>query len=186
MMQRFVALVIMLLVWPIIGVGAQALPNITVQALQDNEPIVSTSTDGAIVVQTTQSIGLESFSEPPMNPVIQFSGNQAEPGSVIRVFFRDLPVAKTSIVATDGSWLIDFEADRLTDGNHTAAVEVITEAGVSDAQTVASFTVNRAQTLSDATWLFLLTTAVAIICLLLAVTIQLRHNMQPLPRGVLL
>lgn len=151
------------------------LPNIHVAAVQNGQEINSTSEDGSVYVQTVDYIGLDSLREQDKTYIV-FSGSNAPDNVVINVSFPNDNLVR-STTSTDGKWKIAIPVDLLSPGVQGAYVSTKQTTMQSADHQVAEFMINSNQSLSDTTWLFMFSTVVAIVCLLLAVTLQLRHNM---------
>lgn len=151
------------------------LPNMRIAAVQNGQEINSTGEDGSVHVQTVDYIGLDSLREQDKTYIV-FSGSNAPDNVVISVSFPNDDLVR-STTSTDGEWKIAIPVDLLSPGEQGAYVSTKQATMQSADHQVAEFMINSNQSISDTTWLFMFSTVVAIVCLLLAVTLQLRHNM---------
>lgn len=155
----------------------QILPHTTITAHQANDTVDTKTTDGALLVQTSHAIGLDSSNDPKDNTMITFSGTDAPAATIVRIMVPDAHITRAVSAEDDGTWTIALPAHLLQTGEHTAEMQVMYHGNVSETDTVAQFLVQTQDALTATSWVFLFSMAITIVCLLLAITLQLRHNM---------
>jgi len=165
------------LLFPVaLAATAPSLEHVSVQALQ-NQQVVSTMTaDGATVINQVQYTGLESFSEPNDTTELSFQGDSLPSGTLVTITIPEAQLAATAMVSAAGHWQVTLPTTTLPAGKHTVYMTTSDATTTSASLAVAQFTVHTTQALSQSTWIFLLSTFIAIVCLLLAITIQLHYN----------
>ncbi len=156
----------------------EVIPNISVTAEQEGELVTSQNESGEIVITTKRYIGLDSFLENEANNTIVFSGTDVTPNTPISIVFVDGEIKESTQADTIGNWSIEVKTDRLAAGSHQATVETINQGVRSNSEVIAEFEVSSEEALSYSTWIFLFSAVIAIVCLLLAITLQIRHNMK--------
>ncbi|MFA6474976.1 MAG: hypothetical protein WCV88_02115 [Patescibacteria group bacterium] len=138
--------------------------------------------DRTTIVKQIDYLGLDSTSQ-PVTTEIEFSGTAATPQATVKVSIPAADIAQLTEVDSAGKWSIALPTQALTPGNYYAYVSAadITETNKTLGLPVAYFTVLNNQSLSVATWIFLVTSGLAIFALLLAITLQLRYNAEHHP-----
>lgn len=100
---------------------------------------------------------------------------QDQPAYVIITFFS-APTVKIAKVDSNGQWTMSVPAELLTAGEHTAFAAVDVNGTQSDQIEVAKFVIKNERRLSNTSWLVIANIAIAIIALLIAAFIHLRHK----------
>lgn len=163
----------------------QMIPNLTVVVMQDNQIVAqsvagSQSAQPAIAIDTVRYIGLNSEQIQP-RLVAQFLGTNALPGLVVTIRFSADNLAQSTTVDADGNWKIQIPLEHTQSTTQSAYMTIRQGEQISQSYVVGQFEIQRAELLSQDTWMFLLTAFLAIVTLLFAITIQVRHNMKPQP-----
>lgn len=153
------------------------LPFVLVTAEQDGQVVTQTTSDGAMLVSMPHAVGLESAIDQPNPGMINFSGTGAPDKAMIRILIPDQNVVRATMTDATGHWEVSIPTELLTPGQHAAYIQAMHQGNVSNQELIAQFTVQARETLTQASWIFLFTTGITIVCLLLAITLQLRHNM---------
>lgn len=153
------------------------LPFVLVTAEQDGQVITQTTSDGAMLVSMPHAVGLESAIDQPNPGIIHFSGTGAPDKAMIRILIPDQNVVRATMSDATGHWEVSIPTETLTPGQHAAYIQAMYQGNVSNKELIAQFTVQARETITQASWIFLFTTGITMLCLLLAITLQLRHNM---------
>lgn len=153
------------------------LPFVSVSAEQDGQFITQTTSDGAMLVNTYHAVGLESAADQSNTGLIHFSGTGVPERAMIRILVPDQQIVRATLADATGYWEVTIPTESLTAGQHAAYIQTMYQGNASRQELIAQFTVQARETLTQASWIFLFSTAIAIVCLLLAITLQLRHNM---------
>ncbi len=167
-------------VLPALALTTPSLADVTVEALQNGQPVTTVTTSGATLVTEVHYIGLDEYSV-PTNTEIRFSGKNLAPSEDVIVSIPEANLEQVIAVQPDGTWQSTIPSIVLPPGTVYAAMRTADGVNESDPLTIAEFTVQKTESLSSATWLFLITTSIAIIALLLAITLQLRYNLRHHP-----
>lgn len=156
----------------------EILPTLEIY-VSENGDTVKSSTNEEVYVRTTKYVGLDGFLESDTNTsFITFSGTNVAPDTVITVIFPETYVRSSTMANTEGNWSILVPIDQLTAGQHQAVIQTIHDGVRSDEAVVAEFEIEAQESLSNSTWVFLFSSVLAMLCLLFAITLQLRHNMR--------
>lgn len=154
------------------------LPTVHVEFHDGDKSIQSNSAE-AVRIHTKKYIGLEGFLETNTNSAyIEFSGESVPAETVITIIFPTTFVRSSTMSDADGHWSINVPTDTLSAGHHEAMIQTIYEGVRSDETLIAEFDIDSEESLSNSTWVFLFSSILAILCLLFAITLQLRHNMR--------
>ncbi len=157
----------------------EIIPNMSVQAKQNDIVIAQKEVvNNTVRLNTIQYIGLDSFLEKDQETVIYFSGEALQPGTAVTILIPNSYIRTSTTANIDGVWSVEVPVDELDHGMYEAYVQTIYNGVRSDEEVVAQFEVTQEEALSNSTWIFLLSTGIAIVSLLFAITLQLRHNMQ--------
>ncbi len=156
-------------------VSAATVGTIHVSAEQGGQTLTALLADGATVIKEVSYIGLDA-STLPVTTAIRFAGTAATPAATVVVMIPEAQVSETTAVAEDGTWALTISTSLLTAGNYYAYAAVAEGDQVGDSIPAAYFTVQADQNLSWPTWIFLGTSLVTILSLLLAITLQLGYN----------
>lgn len=156
------------------------IPTLKVEASSVDGNSNEESSAGAVVVTNVRQIGLDSFLEKNTkdDSFIMFSGHDLQPDTVVTIIFPSSYLRSSTMADVQGDWSIQVPIDDLSSGHHDAMVQTIYDGVRSDQEKIAEFQVASEENLSGSTWVFLFSSVVAILCLLFAITLQLRHNMQ--------
>lgn len=163
----------------------QVVPNLTITVKQNDQAITESSHANVpdqtpIVVDTIKYIGLNSTADQP-NVLVNFVGTHALPHTIMTVRFATDNIVRSTVVDEEGQWEINVPLDTLYYPSQSAYLMASQGQIASQAYVVGQFDIRRSESLSQDTWMFLLSALIAIVTLLLAVTIQVRHNMKPQP-----
>lgn len=154
------------------------LPTVHVE-FHDGDTSVQSNSAEAVRIHTKKYIGLEGFLETNTNSAyIEFSGDSVPAETVITIIFPTTFVRSSTMSDTDGHWSINVPTDTLSAGHHETMIQTIYEGVRSDETLIAEFDIDAEESLSNSTWVFLFSSILAILCLLFAITLQLRHNMR--------
>lgn len=168
--------VIHLLLLPVLALTTLTVTDISVEAWQDGAVVTTMTPSGATLVTEIDYIGLNPI-QVPTGTTIRFTGKNSTPGEEMIISIPAAHVEQRVSVQSDGTWETSIPTTLLPHGIMSATVRAATATDQSAPVTVAEFTVRSDEFLSTATWLFLITTSIAIVTLLLAVTLQLRYNL---------
>ncbi len=98
-----------------------------------------------------------------------------QPAYVVITFFS-APTVKIAKVDSNGQWTMSVPAELLTAGEHTAFAAVDVNGTQSDQIEVAKFVIKNERRLSNTAWLVIINVVIAIVALLTAAFIHLRHK----------
>lgn len=156
----------------------EILPTVRVE-FHDGDKSIQGNTTEEVRIHTKKYIGLEGFLEPdPNSSYIEFSGESVPTETVVTIIFPTSFVRSSTMSDTNGRWSINVPIDQLNAGHHEAMIQTIYEGVRSDETLIAEFDIDAEESLSNSTWVFLFSSILAILCLLFAITLQLRHNMR--------
>ena len=158
----------------------QVLPNLKIAAIQDDELIAESNSDGGVEINTVRYIGLNSSAQ-DNKTYLHFFGSQVQPDTVITLSLPADDIVRSTAVDAAGNWEIKISLNTLTTPVQSSYIQVKNGEQLSNEYEVSKFSIQRAQALSDDTWIFLISAFGAFVAILLAVTIQVRHNMRPQP-----
>ncbi len=156
----------------------EILPTLQVE-VRDGENTIQSNSKQEVLIHTKKYIGLEGFLESDTNSTyIEFSGKTVSPETVITIIFPSTFVRSSTMSDPNGYWSVQVPIDQLSAGRHQAMIQTIHQGVRSEEALVAEFDVDAEEALSNSTWVFLFSSILAILCLLFAITLQLRHNMR--------
>lgn len=175
MITGVIQLLLSVLISAALAVTAPSLGHVTVQAIQNGVALSDKTADGQTIINQVQYTGLESLSQSTTTD-LRFQGDSLPADTTVTIAIPESSLAKTVVTAADGTWEVELPATELPAGEHTAYMTTNDSTSMSDSVAVAEFTVHKTEALTQSTWVFLLSTFIAIVSLLLAITIQLRYN----------
>lgn len=167
---------IQLIILPALALTTPTLNDVSVEALQDGQKITKVSYSGATLVTEVHYIGLEEFSR-QVQTEIRFSGKNISPDETVILSIPMANIEQMVAVQSDGTWQSSIPTSALPTGMMSATIRTSNGTDTSDPLTIAEFNVKIEESLSSATWFFFISTTIAIIALLFAITSQLRYNL---------
>lgn len=153
-----------------------SIGDVSVRALQHNQVVSEMTASGETVIHQVHYTGLDSFSEPDNTEQLDVQGNNLPSGTVVTLTIPEAKMIQSVTTDSNGHWQILLPMAALPAGKHTVYMTTSDTMMAGESVAIAQFTVHTTQALSQATWIFLLSTFIAIVSLLIVITIQLHYN----------
>lgn len=138
---------------------------------------------GETILHTREIIGLRPIHLPwssddettETRNTVTFSG-VSDPHAVVTVTIRSEPIVKVTRADAEGKWTMTVPVDALTVGEHTAYLQTESNGVLSDQIEIAKFVVIEEQSISNATWIFIISSVLALVILCIAIVSHVRHQ----------
>jgi len=108
--------------------------------------------------------------------LVRISGKTIPGAFVILIMHSNESIIDVTHADAQGKWNILLSVNTLTAGEHTASIQTIYKDIRSDEHVIAQFVVLGSDTISNTTWIFLLSTSVLIVLLLIIVNVQFHYR----------
>lgn len=163
----------------------KVVPNVSITVTQNDTPVAESTSHSAakqdpITIDTVNYIGLNSEAS-QSKLYASFNGTDTIPNTIMTVRFAADNIVRSTEVNSDGQWQIEVPLDTMMYPSQSVYLLARQEKMVSKEYLISQFTIHRSDSLSQDTWMFIFSALIAIITLLVAVTVQVRHNMKPQP-----
>lgn len=152
------------------------LNTVTVHAEKNGEVVSDVNADGAVELKVVNYVGLDAESQNTDTVEVVVAGGNTPENSKLTVALEESGYRVNPTINEDGSWEARIPLQNFKKTEESVAIELQHNGIMTAPVVVATANVEAVEALSSATWVYLLTTVFAIISLLLAITIQLRHN----------